>query len=406
MELTAAYADLIAFKKLVNLVLVAFHAMMATFTAASIQSAFPDIAADLHVSLQRSTYLTSLFIAILGGAPLFWLPLSKRYGRRPIFLISLICSAIGNIGCAESPSYASMGVCRAIVAFFISPAMAIGSGIVKETFFKKERARYMGIWTLMVTLGVPMAPFIFGFVAQHVGYRWIFWVLAITNGVQFVLYLFLGPETRYLRQGIEHRSSDLKQEYFHFGRIDPTALTIWEFVEPLSFFAKPCVLIPAVAYSMVFLFASVLITVEIPQLFGAKFHFDTQQLGYQFLGTIIGSVIGEVIGGNTSDYWMSRRTKKLEGVRPEPEFRLWLSYGGYLLSICGIVVFLVQIENAASLHWNVSPIIGAGIAGVGNQIITTVLITYAVDCYTEQAAAVGVFITFVRQMWGFIGPFW
>ena len=103
---------------------------------------------------------------------------------------------------------------------------------------------------------------------------------------------------------------------------------------------------------------------------------------------------------------MIRRARKLGGTRPDPEFRLWLAYGGYLLSICGVVVLLVQNANAAPMHWNVSPIVGAAIAGVGNQIITTVLITYVVDCYPEQAAAVGVFITFVRQTWGFIGPFW
>jgi MFS family permease len=166
-------------QKIINLILVAFHAMMATFTAASIQSAFEAIAADLHVSLTRASYLTSLQIAILGGAPLFWRPLSNRFGRRPIFIISLICSLVGNIGCANSHSYATMGLCRAIVAFFISPAAAIGSAVVAETFFKKDRARYMGVWTLMVTIGVPISPFIFGFVALRVGYRWIYYVLAI-----------------------------------------------------------------------------------------------------------------------------------------------------------------------------------------------------------------------------------
>lgn len=379
---------------------------MATFTAASIQSAFENIAADLGKGLQKTTYLTSLFIAILGVAPLFWQPMSKRYGRRPIFLVSLILSAVGNIGCAESPSYGAMAVCRAITAFFISPAAAIGSAVVKETFFKKDRARYLGIWTVMVTIGVPLAPFIFGFVAYRVGYRWIYWILAITNGVQFVLYLLLGPETRYIRKGVAHEGSNFKQEYLSVRRIDPSPITFWEFLHPLAYFVKPCVVIPTVAYSIVFGFTSVMITVEIPQLFGEKFHFNTQQLGYQFLGTIIGSIIGEQIGGFASDKWMGRRAKKVGGVRPQPEYRLWLNYGGYLLSIIGVVVFLVQIENAAPLHWNISPIIGAGIAGAGNQIVTTVSITYAVDCYTEDAAGVGVFITFVRQIWGFIGPFW
>ena len=153
---------------------------MATFTAASIIPAYEDIATDLNVSLQQTSYLTSLQIAILGVAPLFWKPFSTRFGRRPVFLISLICSLVGNIGCAKSPSYTSMAVCRAIVAFFISPAAAVGSAVVAESFFKKDRARFMGVWTLMVTLGVPIAPFLFGFVAFHTGqYRWIYWILAM-----------------------------------------------------------------------------------------------------------------------------------------------------------------------------------------------------------------------------------
>lgn len=165
-------------------------------------------------------------------------------------------------------------------------------------------------------------------------------------------------------------------------------------------------MIPAVAYSMVFLFASVLTTVEIPQLFAQKFGFNPQQLGLQFIAIIIGSIIGEQIGGYASDYWMGRREKKMEGRRPAPEFRLWLSYIGYLLAVCGVVVFLVRIQQAPVGHWNVTPVVGAGIAAAGNQIVTTVLITYAVDCYPDEAGSIGVFITFVRQVWGFIGPFW
>jgi len=414
-------------QKVTNLVLVAFHAMMATFTASSIQSAFEAIAMDLNVSLTRASYLTSLQIAILGGAPLFWRPLSNRYGRRPIFLISLICSLIGNIGCANSHSYATMALCRAITAFFISPASAIGSAVVAETFFKNQRGKYMGIWTLMVTVGVPIAPFIFGFVALRVSYRWIYYILAIVsaaslhfsildlttdkanqqiNGVQFVLYFILGPESRYIRKGVEHTGSPYKQEFFKFTRIDPTPLSWFDFVQPLTFFRYACILVPAVAYAMIFLMGSVLISVEIPQLFGRKFGFNTQQLGLQYIGLIVGNIIGEQIGGFSSDRWMSWRRKRVGPAAVQPEFRLWLSYLGHVCTIVGTVVFLCQIQTAEPMHWNVTPIIGAAIASAGVQIVTTVMVTYAVDCYREEAASVGVFITFVRQIWGFIGPFW
>ncbi|KAM3080526.1 hypothetical protein ACMFMG_005472 [Clarireedia jacksonii] len=392
-------------KKIINLVLVAIHACMSTFTASAIIPAYENIAVDLGVSLQRASYLTSLQIAILGGAPLIWKPFSNVYGRRPIFLISLIASLAGNIGCAKSPTYATMAVCRAIVAFFIAPAIGIGSVVVTETFFKKDRAKYMGIWTLMVTIGVPIAPFIMGFVAYHVGWRWIYWIMAIINGVQFIAYAFLGPETRYLRAGVQHPTSTFREEYLTFHRIDPKPLRLYDFIHPLSLAAKPCIMIPAAAYAMNFLWGSVLITVELPQLFGEKFGFNAQQLGLQFLALIIGSVIGEQFGGTLSDYWMNRRARKTK-IQPAPEYRLWLSYAGFILTIVGLVVFLVKTQEAPEHHWNITPLIGIAIIGIGNQLVTTVLITYAVDSHVEESASIGVFINFVRSEWGFIGPFW
>ncbi|KAH6647384.1 major facilitator superfamily domain-containing protein, partial [Truncatella angustata] len=390
--------------KITNLVLVAFHAMMGTFTAAAIQSAFVNIAEDFDIEVQQASYLTSLVIAILGVAPLIWRPLANIYGRRPIFLISLICSMAGNIGCGFSHSYAAMAVCRAITAFFISPAAAIGSAVVSEMFFKQERATFMGAWTIMVTIGVPIAPFLFGFLALRVNYRWIYYVLAIVNAVQFLLYLFLGPETLYRRDfAVKPSSPRLKKSYFTFRRINPDPLTFNDFVHPFIYFTKPVVLFPAVSYSMIFLWSNIMPTLEIPQIFPKKYGFNEQEVGLQFLSFILGAIIGEQMGGRLSDLWMNHRRKKT-GIAPPHEHRLWLSYIGQALAIIGVIVFLVQ--TAASKTWNITPLVGTTIGAVGNQLVTTVYITYAIDCYKEDAAGVGVFITFVRQIWGFIGPFW
>ncbi|KAL9095843.1 MAG: hypothetical protein Q9165_001840 [Trypethelium subeluteriae] len=312
-----------------------------------------------------------------------------------------------NIGCAKSTTYTSLAVCRAFTSFFISPAIAIGSGVVTETFFKKERGRYMGIWTLLVTLGPPSGPFFMGFVAYHVGFVWIFWIYAIINGIQFILYLFLGPETRYIRRGITNRGSAFKQEYLSFRRIDPSPLRARDFIEPLFLARHTAILIPSISYSIVFGFASVLVTVEIPQLFLPKFGFNPQEIGLQFLGIIVGSIIGEQLSGPLSDWFMGARAKKLgPGRRAQPEQRLWLSYAGFLLAMVGLIVFGVRTAQAPMMHWNVTPIVGIAIAGAGNQIVTTVLVTYAVDCHLEHAASIGVFVNVVRSTWGFIGPFW
>ena len=132
--------------------------------------------------MQQASYLTSLQIVILGAAPvLFWRPLSGRYGRRPTLLLSVICSLVCNVGCARSQSYAAMAACRALVAFFISPAVGLGSAVVIETFFQRDWAKSMGIWTIMITLGIPTGALIFGFVVYRVDYHWIYWILAIVS---------------------------------------------------------------------------------------------------------------------------------------------------------------------------------------------------------------------------------
>lgn len=232
------------------------------------------------------------------------------------------------------------------------------------------------------------------------------------NGVQFILYFFFGPESRYVRANEatatpadKPEPSAFKKQYLSFRRIDPTPLRFYDFVEPLAHAAHPCVMIPAAAYAMAFLWTSIMVTVEIPQLFPELFGFNTQQNGLQMIAVIVGTIIGEQMGGRVSDLWMTRGRRTRKGRSPPPEHRLWLSYFGYVLCIVGVVVFLVQLYYAGTT-WNVTPLIGVGICSAGNQIITTVLVTYAVDCYRSDAASVGVFITFVRQIWGFIGPFW
>lgn len=176
-----------------------------------------------------------------------------------------------------------------------------------------------------------------------------------------------------------------------------------DFIRPLALVSRPNLAIPSAAYAMAFLWGSVMTTFEIPQIFPEKFGFNTQQVGLQYIGIILGTVIGEQFGGVLSDKWMWNRERR--GKVLQPEYRLWLSYAGYALTICGVVVFLVQIDHATD-RWNITPIVGAAIAATGNQLVTTVLITYAVDCDPKNASGVGVFITLVRQTWGFIGPFW
>jgi hypothetical protein len=244
-----------------------------------------------------------------------------------------------------------------------------------------------------------------GFVAYQTGnWQWIYRILAITNAVQFILYLLLSHETLYIRQNNNLTSTLSRIPSVAFKQVSASPLNFADFWRPLTLFTYPNILLPTIAYTLVFSFAGILLTVEIPQIFTPAFKFNSQQIGLQFVGMIIGAILGEQIGGRGSDFIM--RPSRSSSKQKKPEHRLWLSYPGFLCAIVGLIVFCIQTDRAARRgRWDVTPIVGIAIATFGNQIVTTVVTTYCVDCHAEVAGSIGVFINLVRSTWGFIGMF-
>lgn len=293
---------------------------MTTFQAASIIPAYEPLGMSLGTTIQGASYLTSAQIVVLGVAPLFWKPLSHRIGRQPVWLISTICSGLFNIGCALSPTYGAMMVCRCFGAFFIAPPIAIGSGVVVETFFPAQRGQKMGIWTYGCpctyraikannvqatshlrstrrTVYLLIHNSVCGLALDILGSRnCLFspprrWTVAYTlqiNFVQFGAYLIFGSETRFLRSKEPQTANTPKPTISLFKRIDPEPVTMAEIIDPIIIGRYLTVLLPAISYTIVFCFASVLLTVEIPQTFIPTFGLDPQELGLNFIALIIG----------------------------------------------------------------------------------------------------------------------
>ncbi|GKZ20314.1 hypothetical protein AbraCBS73388_005585 [Aspergillus brasiliensis] len=355
-----------SWRKHVIILLVSFHAMMCLFMGAGIIPAYKEMAEEMGVSLQSATYFTSMQIIMLG-------------------------------------------LSRLLVAFFISPAMALGPEVVTQIFFSAERGQKMGFWTLMVTLGPSLGPLLMSFVAFHVGWRWIFWIFTIINFVQFVLYLLLSPETSLSAADPHPQESTLsfRARYFRFHRLSQEPLKPADFFIPLTVARHHVIWVTTVAYSIIFNFAFVLLSVEIPQIYEINFHLNTQEVGLQFLGMIIGGIIGEQAAGPLGDFLMSSFAKRHNGQRAQPEYRLWLSYLGYATVIAGFLIWGFRTaDDELQHHYEVSPIVGIGISSFGAQVITTSVFTYVVDCYPGESAEIGIFANVVRQVWGFIGPFW
>jgi hypothetical protein len=157
-----------------------------------------------------------------------------------------------------------------------------------------------------------------GFVVRHIGVKWIFWILAIINLCQFLGYLLFGGETIYSAARdarVDAGASEIKRRWFPFsksGSTGGTPLIFWTFCTPFQLVSKASVIIPTWAYAVVFCYANIAILVEMPAIFGEKFHLNAQQIGLQYIALLIGSIIGEQVLGPLSDLLQRRREQALQ----------------------------------------------------------------------------------------------
>ncbi|GAA6063040.1 hypothetical protein JCM10212_001019 [Sporobolomyces blumeae] len=408
-----------SWRKHLLLVQVAFGAMMGPFSAAATIPAFEDFVVDFGISITQASYTVSIIILFLCSFLVIG-PVSARIGRRPILLGSFLISAGMHLAGAYCHSYGTLMTVRVFQGIFLSPPLSIGASMINEMFFLHEKGAKLGVWTLLTTLGPPVAPLVMGPVVYHEDWQWIFYILAVVNLVQFILFIFFGPETLYDRpvrgepgttvyaEPPNSRPEAWYKPYISFRRHDrtPWSRAPREMLHPFSLFIAPTVMLPTLAYSCAFAYSNVLLTVEIPSLLGRKYMLTAQGIGLQFVAACIGAILGELIAGKGSDAFMLYRTKRAGGNR-EAEMRLPFSLPGYLLSGVGIIIFGVTLQNSDPGHWNIRPLVGVAIALFGTQLLTTVCYSYSIESMPPALAPrVPAFIATVRQVYAFTAPFY
>lgn len=130
-----------------------------------------------------------------GLTPGVFAAVSDSVGRRPTYLICFIVYIASNIGLALTNTFWLLMLLRAIQATGNSATVALGAGVIADIASPNERGGYLGIFGVGPLTGPCLGPVIGGALAQSLGWRSIFWFLAIFAGVFSVFLLVFLPET-------------------------------------------------------------------------------------------------------------------------------------------------------------------------------------------------------------------
>lgn len=164
--------------------------------------ALPEAARDLAVSpaaiqLSITAYLVGLSIGqlVLGI-------LSDQFGRRPVLLVGLALYVLASALAAMSPNLGMLLAARVLQAIGGCSGLVLGRAITRDAAGPAKAAAQMAILGASISIGPALAPIVGGQIAAHLGWRWIFIVLAGVNSALLLATVMTLPETYLARSRV------------------------------------------------------------------------------------------------------------------------------------------------------------------------------------------------------------
>ncbi|KAI0023785.1 major facilitator superfamily transporter [Xylariomycetidae sp. FL0641] len=157
--------------------------------------AITSIATGLDVPVGLVNLAVTTYMAVSGLAPAILGSAADAVGRRPVYLLALAVYFVANLGLALQRSFPALLALRMLQSADSSGTIALGYGVIADIKSPAERGSYVGIFSIGPNVAPPLGPVVGGAIAANLGWRWIFWSLAIFGGACVLVILVALPET-------------------------------------------------------------------------------------------------------------------------------------------------------------------------------------------------------------------
>ncbi|UTZ30641.1 multidrug effflux MFS transporter [Vibrio campbellii] len=180
----------------IPIILISFIMALSYFFASSMYApSLPDIESSLHTTDSLAQQSLSFFFIALAFSQLSCGPLSERYGRKPVALVSAIIFLAGSIVCLSSINIHTLLLGRVIQGLGVGGLYLLCRTVLQDSFNKSE---LMGIlaWYGVLFMGLPgLTPVIGGYIAGHYGWQGNFFFMAVLAVLILLVVIFKQKET-------------------------------------------------------------------------------------------------------------------------------------------------------------------------------------------------------------------
>jgi len=151
-------------------------------------SGVPLIASDLAVSPGAVGLTLSAFMAGFAASPLAYGPLSDRFGRKPIILVSTAIYTAAGLGCALTPDFETLVAWRFLQGCGAGASRSLSSAIIRDLFTGsagRSKQSYVVVMQLLAPLLAPSIRSLLLLLFHD--WRSIYFFLSATGALTFVL---------------------------------------------------------------------------------------------------------------------------------------------------------------------------------------------------------------------------
>ncbi|KAK7694478.1 hypothetical protein QCA50_001664 [Cerrena zonata] len=250
-----------------------------------------------------------------------------------------------------------------------------------------------------------VGPIAGGFVAQNIGFKWVFIILAATCGLFAIIGLPLLRETyapviqRRLAKKSKKSNTDAEKRQANYES-EAVGEKIWLNLSRaiiLLFGSFICFILSL--YNSLMYGVYYLMFTTFPPLFSETYHFSAGISGLAYLGLGIGFFIAAGLAASLGNVIYKKLSDKNGGIG-KPEMRIPILILGSFFVPIGL--FWYGWSAQAKLHW-MMPIIGTAIFGFGFMMTFIPLQLYLVDAFTYAASALAA-VSVLRSLFGFAFP--
>lgn len=176
--------------------LVAAVMAMTALTIDMMLAALGDISRDFDLGNDNDRqYVVAAFMLGSGVAQLFYGPLADRYGRRAVFIWSLIGFLAATLLCVVATAYSLFIAGRALQGVASAAGRVVAIALVRDLYKGRDMAGIMSMAMTIATISPILAPGIGQIILLFAPWRYVFVVLFLFAAVLLFWIVWRLPET-------------------------------------------------------------------------------------------------------------------------------------------------------------------------------------------------------------------